>query len=197
MWTRISLIGVTYDRKVATNCQLSHLNEFIGDMPISKIKTMHIHEMVISRANYNPNTKKPMSKSYLKEICRLAKSVFDYAIHNCDNPFLNPAENIKIPSNCPKLKVRALNEAEQQWIFDLPHSLRCGCLLMMFCGLRRGELMALRWSDIDFENRIVYITKTVVKSNPNEFAVKPKPKNGKNRDIEISEEILPILYDYY
>lgn len=57
--------------------------------------------------------------------------------------------------------------------------------------------MALRWSDIDFENRIVHVTKTVVKSNPNEFAVKPKPKNGKNRDIEISEEILPILYDYY
>ena len=130
---------------------------------------MHLDELVISRANNNPNTGKPMSKSYLTEICRLAKSIFNYAIHNCDVPFVNPAEEVKIPTNSPKEKVRALTEAEQQWIYDMPHKLRCGCLLMMFCGLRRGELMALRWSDIDFKKEVVYINKTVAKSKSNKF----------------------------
>ena len=196
-WKTRSTIGVAYDRKVATDCQLAHLNEFIGDMPICKIKTMHIDEMLISRANYNPNTKKPMSKSYLTEICCLAKSIFNYAIHNCDTQFLNPAEYLRIPSNLEKEKVRALNETEQQWIFDMPHTLHCGCLLMMFCGLRRGELMALRWSDIDFDNKVVHITKTVAKSKSNVFYVKPKPKNGKDRHVDIPDEIIPLLHSYY
>lgn len=158
---------------------------------------MHLDELVISRANNNPNTGKPMSKSYLTEICRLAKSIFNYAIHNCDVPFVNPAEEVKIPTNSPKEKVRALTEAEQQWIYDMPHKLRCGCLLMMFCGLRRGELMALRWSDIDFKKEVVYINKTVAKSKSNKFYVKPKPKNGKNRTVDIPSEIIPILREYY
>lgn len=196
-WKTRSMIGVAYGRKVATDCQLAHLNEFIGDMPICKIKAMHIEEMLISRATYNPNTKKPMSKSYLTEICCLAKSIFNYAIHNCDTQFLNPAEYLRIPSNLEKEKVRALNETEQLWIFDMPHTLHCGCLLMMFCGLRRWELIALRWTDIDFDKKIVHITKTVSKSKPNEFTIKNKPKNGKNRDVVIPDEILPLLRSYY
>lgn len=196
-WKRRSLIGAPYDRKVATNCHLAHLREFIGEMPISRIKTMHIDEMIMSRADYNPNTKKPMSKSYLKEICQVAKSVFDYAIHNCDVQFLNPVEEIRIPKNAPKKDVRALTEAEQQWIFDMPHKLRCGCILMMFCGLRRGELMALKWNDIDFKNQAVHINKTVAKESANRFYVKPKPKNGKPHSIDIPCEILSLLMEFY
>ena len=138
-----------------------------------------------------------MFKSYMKEICRIGKSIFDYAIHNCDTPFLNPAEEVKIPKNAPEKKVRALTEAEQKWVYDMPHRLRCGCLLMMFCGLRRGELMALSWNDIDFKKKTVTISKNAAKTAPNKFAIKYTTKNGKTRVVPIPDLIVPELMDYY
>lgn len=33
--------------------------------------------------------------------------------------------------------------------------------ISLFCGLRKGETLALHWSDIDFENKLIHISKSV------------------------------------
>ncbi len=74
-------------------------------------------------------------------------------------------------------------------------------LLVLFTGVRIGELCALTWQDIDLENKIIHINKTLIR-------VKNKDPNSKNktkiildtpktkhsiRDIPINEAILPYL----
>lgn len=196
VWMKRNLVSVAYGRKIATQSQMQHLNEFIGNIPISKVKMMDLDELLIDRATINPNTGKPMSKSYLKEICRVAKAVFQYAIFNCDDPFLNPAEKLSVPKNAPTKKVRALTEAEQRWVFEMPHRIRCGSLLMLFCGLRSGELLALTWNDIDFEKKSVTVNKTASKSASNRFQIKHSTKNGKTRIVPIPDLIIPELMKY-
>lgn len=62
-------------------------------------------------------------------------------------------------------------------------------LFMIYTGVRREELVALQYKDIDVENRVIYINKAVHYKN-NQAVIK-STKNEDNRKIPI----LNILYD--
>ncbi len=38
------------------------------------------------------------------------------------------------------------------------------CVIALLMGMRQGEVMGLRWSDIDFENRVIYIRQTLTQT---------------------------------
>ena len=54
--------------------------------------------------------------------------------------------------------------------------------------MRTGEITALKWSDIDFENRLIYVRKTRNKG----VETTPKTKSS-IRDVEILDVLLPYL----
>lgn len=58
-------------------------------------------------------------------------------------------------------KRRALTAEEQQWIWDTPHRAQPAAVIMMYAGLRRGELAALTWNDIDLKKRTITVNKTI------------------------------------
>lgn len=64
--------------------------------------------------------------------------------------------------------------------------------LMSYTGLRQGEALALKWSDIDFENKKITVNKTAVRINGKQSLQSPKTKNSK-RVISIDSATLSIL----
>lgn len=44
---------------------------------------------------------------------------------------------------------------------EVPEQLRALFNLAIYAGLRKGELLALEWSDVDFENDTVTVSKAV------------------------------------
>lgn len=71
-------------------------------------------------------------------------------------------------------------------------------LILSYTGMRVGELVSLKWKDIDFENHTISITKTYY--NPNNNAVKyqlvpPKTKKSK-RTILVDEEVIAALQNH-
>ena len=64
---------------------------------------------------------------------------------------------------------------------------------MMLCGLRLGELIPLLWSDIDFCNSYVSVSKSVFLTRANQYEVKRGTKNGKDREVPIPHNLLRIL----
>lgn len=64
--------------------------------------------------------------------------------------------------------------------------------LMSYTGLRQGEALALKWSDIDFENRKITVDKTAVRIKEEQTIQTPKTKNSK-RVISIDSATLSIL----
>lgn len=56
-------------------------------------------------------------------------------------------------------------------------------LMALWLGLRRSEICALEWSDIDFSKKTVSITKALVPNEKNEFIVKPTTKTEKSRRV--------------
>lgn len=61
---------------------------------------------------------------------------------------------------------------------EIPEQLRVLFNLAIFGGLRKGELLALEWSDIDFENDTVNITKSVTVVAGKQLTKAPKTKTS-------------------
>ena len=51
-------------------------------------------------------------------------------------------------------------------------------MIMLYAGLRKGELLALQWEDVDLDNKVIRINKsmTSLKNKPN--VKPPKTKAG-------------------
>jgi len=50
--------------------------------------------------------------------------------------------------------------------------------IAIFSGMRRGEIMALTWEDLDIEEGIINITKATVRSGSKQYTKTPKTSNG-------------------
>lgn len=74
---------------------------------------------------------------------------------------LSMLENLELPKNQPK-KIRALRPEQIQLIFDNAHRTYYGDFYkaLIFTGCRVGELIALRWADVDFFNQELHIRHT-------------------------------------
>lgn len=117
-------------------------------------------------------------------------------------------KNINIKIELPKVTVKKietlnLNEISiiEKYAKESQDVKVFAILLVLFSGLRIGELCALKWQDIDLDEKIIHINKTLIRvkcKDPNsETKTKvildtPKTKNS-IRDIPINEEILPYL----
>lgn len=73
------------------------------------------------------------------------------------------------------------------------HALYPKAALALFAGLRRSELMALRWRHIDFDRRVLQVRDALEETRANGIRVKgPKSKAGR-RDITMPDILLDAL----
>lgn len=74
----------------------------------------------------------------------------------------NPEEQVHLASVGRKEETRrALTAEEQGWIWDTPHRAQPVAVIMMLSGLRRGELAALTWNDVDLAARTITVNKVI------------------------------------
>lgn len=62
--------------------------------------------------------------------------------------------------------------------------------------MRRGELLALTWKDISFDNKRILVNKSLVKTEKGLFKAATKTKSS-NRSISISSFVIEKLQSYY
>lgn len=67
--------------------------------------------------------------------------------------------------------------------------------ISLFCGLRKGETLALHWSDIDFENKLIHISKSVSKSETGVTYKDPKTSSSK-RIVPMPDDVISLLKKY-
>jgi len=154
------------------------LLKFFTIYNLSQIESYLIEQYKIKRKNGEPPFVKSISErtinielSCLKQILRLAKE-WGFA-HK------NPAENTKKFSE-PKRQPRFLTEEEILRLIN--HSspwLRMFVYFALGTGMRTGEILNLRFEDIDFQRNVV-----MVKSNPKRGYL---VKNKRDREIPLTD----------
>ena len=183
---------LTVGRSQAKNIyyQLKLILMYIEDYEINSIKPMQIDFMFASLVQENPNTHRPTSRKYLLDIRNTTIQIFEFARENAGLHISNPARRT-IPKNAPKKTRRAITEDELYLIMKTPHRARLAALIMIFAGLRRGELIPLRWTDFDYKKYKVRISKSVEAQNTNKLMVKEGTKtNIEGRVVRIPKELI-------
>jgi integrase len=107
----------------------------------------------------------------------------------------NPATNAKLPPGLPKAKKREAPEDEiVKQIREKATTAYWGtfAMFLMCTGLRRGEALAIKWSDIDFKNRLIYVDKSVSLAGSTPREKDPKTDSG-NRTIPLLEPLVAVL----
>ncbi len=176
-----------YKNNVALYKPFNHLS----DIPISQVQTADLQTVINEYSQKNPNTHKPTSKKTLKNYKSLISQIFEFAIENRIVNY-NPAKYIKIPQNAPQQKRRALTTTEQQRIVEMKHRAQLPAMIMLFAGVRLGELLALQWCDIDLKKSTITVNKVLnQKQSPPVIVHHTKTEAGM-RTINIPQ----ILVDY-
>lgn len=169
---------------------VGHYKKFeeLYNIPITKIRLNDFQQIIFRLGS----GEKPLSKKTLNGLKQTASQILKLAINNRVIDY-NCADGIVIPSTAkPTEKRRALTPEEQRWIRETPHRAQTAAMIMMYAGLRRGELLPLLWSDIDFERKTISVNKAVAYING-----KPQVKNCGKTDAALRTVFVPdILIDY-
>ncbi len=105
----------------------------------------------------------------------------------------NPAMYVHLPVAKPPEQRRALTAEEQSWIVTTPHRARRAAMIMMYAGLRRGEVIPLTWQDIDLHNRTITVNKSVEMVN-GQSVQKPGGKTySSTRTVDIPTRLADFL----
>jgi integrase len=97
----------------------------------------------------------------------------------------NPAGAVK-PPKVERVKGATLSAEQAAQLLDaLAHSrVYWPTLIALATGMRRGEILALRWEHVDFDRGMVRVVETVEETKTSPLRFKP-PKNGKTRGITL------------
>ena len=110
--------------------------------------------------------------------------------------------NIKYPKSRDEIKYKALpKEIRQDYIKKLNNHqpLKTLCYLGLYAGMRIGEILSLRWKDVDLDKRVIYINSSLTKTyqfNNDGKTISNKRKIGTTK-TNCSIRAVPIIDELY
>ena len=182
-----------------------HIMPFFGELYIDKIQTKHIQDWIDSKRkglNCKPY------KNY-RVLHRYLSSIFDYAKglkYVNDNPC-----NYTVLPKRDKKRTKRNNKIDIIWTKDelksflsfveeeLPFMWYVFFRLLAYTGMRRGEILALEWSDLDIKGKSLSITKSRKRienkgtGTSKSVEVTGDTKTGNERVISLDETTLTLL----
>lgn len=143
-----------------------------------------------------------LSKRYLNYTIHLSviNRVLKYAVL-LDIIKANPLDKVIRPKQQEKRETKkALTKDELTEFLTLAEKHASPVLFvawwtLAYTGLRRGELLALEWSDIDFENRTLRVERTLVRISGQLSTQSPKTKKSR-RMITLDPRTIEILKNW-
>lgn len=121
----------------------------------------------------------------------VVRSVLSYAV-NRGYVDINVARDVTVPKDLRRTKRTAASSEEVERMKALPPStMKTFAMLALYAGLRRGEIIPLRWSDVDLDAGTIRISKAVAYDGWS-----PVMKTPKTAASLAEVPILPQLDEY-
>lgn len=176
----------------------------IGYMKIDTIKAVHLNKFykTLLETPRSEKDERPLSPATVKRYHRFISVVMAHA-YKLSLISQNPCDRATIP-NEKKKEAQVIPNTDISNIIKVieAHDLKQKTLLylLLTTGARIGEVLGIKWCDIDFENnRICFKNNIQYAKNykTNEYTLYVDTlKNGKNKTISISEYTVNLLKEY-
>src|SRR5918994_552378 len=107
----------------------------------------------------------------------------------------NPADSVKVPTPTPK-EMHPLSAEQARILLEAARGDRLEALyvLALHTGMRRGELLALKWTDVDLDNTTVRVRRTLTRGQDGRgYIVGAATKSGKGRHVRLTPRAVEAL----
>ena len=175
-----------------------HLKPDLGDKTLLELANYDMNEYVIKK-------KQEMRDGRIKDIVIVLKSILRYLKKKYKIDYdleFNSGPNYYMK------EIEVFNDNERQkltkFLLESERIKDLGVLISLYSGLRIGEICGLKWEDIDFENKVLLVRRTVQrvylgKNNTKIIVTVPKTRKSL-RKIPLArvliEKLKPISKDY-
>ena len=183
-----------------TNYIENHIVPGIGDVPLDKLTTIQIQRFYnnlqktgrVQRKNFPPLKDASLSPRVVRGVHTLLHNCLEQAVSE-RLILANPAQGCKLP----QLEKKEMKILPQEKIgMYLTEAERRGLLaafyLELTTGLRRGELLALQWTDLDAESKTLSVTKQVNRIS-GELVVSPPKTRNSVRTLALPQQAVDLL----
>ena len=162
----------------------------LGNMVISDVKPMHCQRIFNQmEGSYSVST---MYQTYIT-----MGIMFRVAVENNVIPVHPLTKSVKLPP-AEKKEPRVLTPEEQELFLRYAEgtSNEAQYRFLLETGLRTGEMVGLKWSDLDFQNRTITIERTMeYRPSVGEWRVGPPKSKAGYRTIPMTEACYQVLMD--
>ena len=169
-----------------------HLFPFFGDKRLDEITTDYIQEFLNAKAN--------LAYSTVHSMLILFNQIMASAFEDRIIPY-DPAvsKRLTIPSKGKKVR-DALKPEQLKAIIEAIPTLddpdeRRMLSLFVFTGMRRGEVLGLRWEDIDFKKKLIHVERNITYAHNQPEIGSTKTNSGK-RSIPLDSRLAEYLKPY-
>ena len=163
-----------------------YIKPAIGDIFVTSLRTEHIQKMINDMKDSGLSPKN-IRDTFNNINAALKKAVKLRIIpHNpCDAVELPKLKKYRAAVYPPEMIQKVLNVASGTDMY-LP------VFLLVMVGLRRGELLALRWENVDFKNNLLKVRYNMVNGEEGCIIKAPKSEAG-IRDISLGKDVMDVL----
>ena len=178
----------------------NHIIPGLGKIPLEKLTTIQIQKFYndlqkngrVQRYQHIELKDKGLSVRVVRGIHTLLSNCLEQAVTE-RLILVNPAKGCRLP----KLEKKEMKILPQEKIGPYlmeadKRGLLAAFYLELTTGLRRGELLALLWTDLDVENKTISVTKQVNRINGKLVVSQPKTQNS-IRTLAIPQQAVDLL----
>ena len=164
---------------------------FFEKMKVKDIKPIHIRKWQTDLL------KMGYSKTYLKTIYNQLTAIFNYAIrfHNLDKNPCHIAGSIG-KKDADEMQILSLQEFNKMIDCVTDKENKFFYIILFWTGMRKGELLALTYEDVDFENKTIMINKNFQIVKKERLITDPKTPRGR-RVIAVNDIVLNCIKELW
>jgi len=180
----------------------NHILPKLGGKKLTDIKPLHIQQFIKYLTELKAQHKSPtndtgkLSATTIRRYLCVLQSIFRLAV-KLDIIAVNPADagKLTLPKKvAPKIDIFTKAEAAEmlKCLQTEPLAFQTFIQLAIITGARRGELVALKFSDFDYAKCEMTISRAVIKVDKNAYQIKP-PKDYEVRTVTINEHCIELV----
>ena len=165
----------------------NHLIPLLGDIPVTKLTSAHI------QTAEGKMLAKGLSNRSVLHAHRVLGQALKHAVEK-GHIWRNPCDMVR----APKIPSKSVEVPEPETVKSILEKTKDTLLypafyLLAFTGARRGEISALRWSDIDFQGRTISINRSAASVKGKGVVMSPPKTESGKRNIAIDEFTVDVL----
>jgi integrase len=164
----------------------NHIKPSIGRIKLRNLSAHHLQSL------YRDRLDSGLSGSTVQKIHHVVHKALSQAVRWNLIP-RNPVDNVKSPTSSTK-EMHPLSAHEARQLLEPSRGDRLEALyvLAVHTGMRRGELLGLKWADIDLDNSTVRVRRTLTRKGTGYVLGEPKTKKSR-RTVRLTQKAVEGL----